>query len=70
VSVVAVFCSEGMVTATLLIICTCAYLTRVPRIKGWFFSEKTGYKGVLYKGALSAFPRSRPFKRGQICCAD
>ena len=47
------FCSEGLVTASLLIICSSAYLARVPRLKTWFFSQKRGgYKGLLYKAQV------------------
>ena len=34
----------------LLIICTCAYIRRVPKLKEFLLSEKKGVFGVLYKG--------------------
>ena len=48
-----IYCSEGLITAALLVICTSAYLSRVPRLKAWLFSQKRGgYKGVLYKAQV------------------
>ena len=45
-----IYSSDGLLTAGLLVICTCAYLVHVPRLKTWFFSQKRGgYKGILYK---------------------
>ena len=37
---------------SLLVVCTCAYMRRVPRLKQWFLSEKKGFLGVFYKGKL------------------
>ncbi|EGD76108.1 phosphatase 2C [Salpingoeca rosetta] len=47
-----VYHMDGMVVFVLLMICTCAYIKRVPRLKDFFLSEKQGFFGVLYKGAV------------------
>lgn len=41
---------DGLVVFGLLVVCTCAYMRRVPRLKQWFLSEKKGFFGVFYKG--------------------
>uniref|UniRef100_A0AAF5PGM1 Protein kish n=1 Tax=Wuchereria bancrofti TaxID=6293 RepID=A0AAF5PGM1_WUCBA len=43
---------DGAVIVGLLIICTCAYLKRVPRINAWLLSEKKGFFGIFYKAAV------------------
>lgn len=43
---------DGLVVFGLLLICTCAYMKRVPKLKQWFLSEKKGFLGVFYKGAV------------------
>ncbi|KAH9507475.1 hypothetical protein Btru_058191 [Bulinus truncatus] len=43
---------EGLVILSLLIICTCAYMRRVPRLKQWFLSERKGFLGVFYKASV------------------
>ena len=43
---------DGLIVFSLLVICTCAYLKRVPRLKDTLFSEKKGLFGVLYKAAV------------------
>lgn len=45
-----VYSFDGVLVLALLIICTCAYITRVPRLKSFFLSEKKGFFGVFYKG--------------------
>ncbi|VDK60930.1 unnamed protein product [Onchocerca ochengi] len=40
---------DGAVIVGLLLICTCAYLKRVPRINSWLLSEKKGFFGIFYK---------------------
>ncbi|KAK6043671.1 hypothetical protein COOONC_18824, partial [Cooperia oncophora] len=40
---------DGLVVVALLIICSCAYLKRVPRINSWLLSEKKGFFGIFYK---------------------
>ena len=41
-----IYSSDGLVTAALLVICTCAYLKRIPRLNAWLFADK---HGALYK---------------------
>ena len=36
----------------LLMICTCAYIRNVPKLKEILLSEKNGIFGALYKGIL------------------
>uniref|UniRef100_A0A0R3S3W5 Protein kish n=1 Tax=Elaeophora elaphi TaxID=1147741 RepID=A0A0R3S3W5_9BILA len=43
---------DGAVIVGLLVICTCAYLKRVPRINSWLLSEKKGFLGIFYKAAV------------------
>jgi hypothetical protein len=45
-----VYSLDGIVVFSLLIICTCAYMKRVPRLKSFFLSEKKGFFGIFYKG--------------------
>ncbi|CAH3114249.1 unnamed protein product [Pocillopora meandrina] len=47
-----VYSFDGVLVLALLIICTCAYITRVPRLKSFFLSEKKGFFGVFYKAAV------------------
>lgn len=34
----------------LLLVCTCAYLRKVPRLRTWLLSERRGVWGVCHKG--------------------
>lgn len=43
---------DGLIIFVLLVICTCAYIKRVPRLKQLFLSEKKGLFGALYKAAV------------------
>ncbi|VDM72494.1 unnamed protein product, partial [Strongylus vulgaris] len=43
---------DGLVVVALLVICSCAYLKRVPRIHTWLLSEKKGFLGIFYKTTL------------------
>ncbi|KAK5872751.1 hypothetical protein PBY51_013424 [Eleginops maclovinus] len=43
---------DGILVFGLLLICTCAYLKKVPRINSWLLSEKKGVWGVFYKAAI------------------
>ncbi|KAH3881529.1 protein kish-B-like [Dreissena polymorpha] len=43
---------EGVLIFSMLVICTCAYMRRVPRLKQWFLSEKKGFLGVFYKASV------------------
>ncbi|XP_077985279.1 protein kish-B-like [Glandiceps talaboti] len=47
-----VYSFDGLIILGLLIVCTCAYMKRVPRLKQWFLSEKKGFMGVFYKAAV------------------
>ncbi|VDK22375.1 unnamed protein product [Anisakis simplex] len=44
---------DGLLVVALLLICTCAYLKRVPRVSSWLLSEKKGFFGVFYKRSYS-----------------
>ena len=46
---------DGIVVLALLVICTCAYIRRVPKLKEFMLSEKKGVFGVLYKGMCQIF---------------
>ncbi|XP_013398437.1 protein kish-B-like [Lingula anatina] len=43
---------DGLLVFSVLVICTCGYMRRVPRIKQWFLSEKKGFLGVFYKASV------------------
>jgi len=43
---------DGIIIAVLLIICTCAYIWTVPRLRQMLLSEKKGLFGALYKAAV------------------
>ena len=43
---------DGLVILSLLVICTCAYIKRVPRIRDTLLAEKKGLFGALYKAAV------------------
>eukprot|EP00053_Salpingoeca_punica_P002634 m.38801 g.38801 ORF g.38801 m.38801 type:complete len:75 (+) comp11696_c0_seq4:146-370(+) len=47
-----IYSIDGMVVAILLMICTCAFIRRVPRLKAFFLSEKKGAFGTLYKASI------------------
>ncbi|XP_071673732.1 protein kish-B isoform X1 [Patagioenas fasciata] len=48
----AVYSLDGLLVFGLLLVCTCAYLRKVPRLKAWLLSEKRGVWGVFYKAAV------------------
>jgi uncharacterized membrane protein YbaN (DUF454 family) len=48
--IISAYSFEGILVFSLLVICTCAYMRRVPRLKQWFLSEKKGFLGMFYKG--------------------
>ncbi|VDM46551.1 unnamed protein product [Toxocara canis] len=56
---------DGAVIVALLVICTCAYLKRVPRVSSWLLSEKKGFFGVLYKAAVVGV---RLHSTVSVCC--
>lgn len=43
---------DGVIILALLVICTCAYMKGVPRLRQFFLSEKKGLFGALYKAAV------------------
>ena len=47
-----VYSFDGLIVLGLLVICTCAYLRSVPRLKKLLFSEKKGFLGALYKASV------------------
>ncbi|XP_074706265.1 protein kish-B [Strix aluco] len=47
-----VYSLDGLLVFGLLLVCTCAYLRKVPRLKAWLLSEKRGVWGVFYKAAV------------------
>ena len=50
-----VYSLDGVLALALLVVCTCAYITKVPRLKSFFLSEKKGFFGVFYKGNDDVF---------------
>ncbi|XP_042656156.1 protein kish-B [Tyto alba] len=47
-----VYSLDGLLVFALLLVCTCAYLRKVPRARAWLLGEKRGIWGVLYKAAV------------------
>eukprot|EP00741_Cyanophora_paradoxa_P015126 tig00020848_g14597.t1 len=47
-----VYSFHGAIAATLLLICACAYIRRVPRLRNFLLSERRGFWGAFYKGAV------------------
>lgn len=43
---------DGAIVLGLLLICTCAYVRRIPKLKQFFLSEKKGIWGVFYKASV------------------
>jgi len=43
---------DGVLVLGLLLICTCAYVRRVPKLKQFFLTEKKGIWGVFYKASI------------------
>ncbi|KAL1512194.1 hypothetical protein AB1Y20_005458 [Prymnesium parvum] len=43
---------HGFLTACLLVICSCAYIKRVPQLRNQLLREKHGARGTLYKAAI------------------
>lgn len=48
--ILTVYSFDGLVVLMLLVICTCSYIRRIPKLKQWFLSEKKGFAGIFYKG--------------------
>ncbi|VDM30892.1 unnamed protein product [Hydatigera taeniaeformis] len=49
---VSAYSLDGVLTVGLLLICTCAYMRRVTKLRNWLFSENKGFWGILYKAAV------------------
>lgn len=49
-SLPAVYSLDGLLVFGLLLVCTCAYLRKVPRLRAWLLSERRGIWGVCHKG--------------------
>ncbi|XP_027562710.1 protein kish-B, partial [Neopelma chrysocephalum] len=45
-----VYSLDGLLVFGLLLVCTCAYLRKVPRLRSWLLSERRGLWGVCHKG--------------------
>lgn len=43
---------DGAIILGLLLICTCAFVRRIPKLKQFFLSEKKGIWGVFYKASV------------------
>ena len=41
---------DGLATAVLLLICSCAYIRPVPALSAIFLRDKSGFFGTFYKG--------------------
>nr|XP_026652495.1 protein kish-B [Zonotrichia albicollis] len=48
----AVYSLDGLLVFGLLLVCTCAYLRKVPRLRTWLLSERRGIWGVCHKAAV------------------
>ncbi|PAA55286.1 hypothetical protein BOX15_Mlig006462g2, partial [Macrostomum lignano] len=60
-----IYSFDGVLVAMLLFICTCAYMKRVPKLKDWCFTDKSGIWGVLYKAAVIGIRLHVPVS---VCC--
>ncbi|NXY84898.1 KISHB protein, partial [Alcedo cyanopectus] len=47
-----VYSLDGLLVFGLLLVCTCAYLRKVPRLREWLRGERRGLGGVCYKAAV------------------
>lgn len=43
---------DGIIVLGLLLVCTCAYVRRVPKLKQFFLTEKKGLWGIFYKASV------------------
>ncbi|NXW78315.1 KISHB protein, partial [Hirundo rustica] len=48
----AVYSLDGLLVFGLLLVCTCAYLRKVPRLRTLLLSERRGIWGVCHKAAV------------------
>lgn len=65
-----VYSLDGLLVVALLVVCTCAYITKVPRLKSFFLSEKKGFFGVFYKGNLQKFMLTSKFASQSRKCTQ
>ncbi|KRZ17626.1 Protein kish-B [Trichinella zimbabwensis] len=56
-----VYSYDGAFVVILLVVCSCAYFRRIPRLKKWFFSDKSGIWGVCYKASVIGIRRTLYF---------
>lgn len=47
-----IYSFEGFVIFMLYVICSCAYIVRIPKVKNLILAEKHGFRGTLYKSAV------------------
>ncbi|XP_023217749.1 protein kish-B-like [Centruroides sculpturatus] len=47
-----VYSFDGVIIFALLVICTTAYLRKIPKIRDLFLSEKKGFLGIFYKASV------------------
>jgi len=57
---------EGILIVSLFVICTCAYMRRIPKLRQWFLSERKGIWGVFYKA--SVIGTRLPLAVSLVCC--
>ncbi|XP_068275536.1 protein kish-B [Nyctibius grandis] len=47
-----VYSLDGLLVFGLLLVCTCAYVRKVPRLRAWLLGEPRGLWGLFYKAAV------------------
>ena len=45
---------EGFLVLLVLFVCSCAYISRIPRLRTWMLSDRKGFFGLFRKGAVIA----------------
>uniref|UniRef100_A0A8C4QGC9 Protein kish n=1 Tax=Eptatretus burgeri TaxID=7764 RepID=A0A8C4QGC9_EPTBU len=60
-----IYSLDGLLVFGVLLVCTCAYLSKVPRLKRWLLAEKQGFWGVLYKASVIGTRLHIPVS---LCC--
>lgn len=43
---------DGFIIFAVLVVCTCAYAVRIPKVKNLVLAEKHGFRGTFYKAAV------------------
>ena len=43
---------DGFLIFSVLMICTCSYLVRIPKVKNIILAEKHGFRGTFYKASV------------------